>query len=679
MVAEVQLGRFGVSVLNTETQPSMVRGVDLAHTCVDTAGPASDALYRVMVECELEGPARARERRTFVEEIESLFKLWLESVPESLRGGANAEGHTYVFGSVLLDLQLKAADIDMLCVCSTGGRTVPVEALRDFFFDTFPDVLKENSSYELAELLPVTRAIVPVIKITTREGIQGDVAFAVLKHLRKRQDIDDERVLALEDMDMPTAQSLSGIRNGTAVYRAIPNHTVYWVVARAIKLWAAQRQIYGSIYGYLGGGAVALMVSRECQMYPRLLPSEILVLWLRTYVAVTTACITKSQAKRAQRVWDWKSGEPDAAEAYRRCPVITTSSAVHDNTHLLNDRDLMHVVNPVYPHTNNTRNMLVPHLRRLRMECIRALRVLANGSDDVTLDTPPPPELALPRGEPVNTYDPVVSSAQVREDLDAGFGEQQQRAHLCDEAVWTRLVATYDFFGSASLFLEISLGSDDTEAFNQWKGFFVTRLRMLPDLVESAFQSAWPTLEAGRGVLANLLPEEINSPPHLRRPAGDYQENHCLHFIALHLPSDRLLSASELDAPLAKIKQTFGFQLRDMRGAVDGPVLRFVGHSKLHRWVVGPKGGEGGVAEAGDAAGSSNNNNNNNDDDDDDGASSSSSNYSPEPPPSQPVAMKRGAGSAGLAESPEGKRPKVEEAAAGADGRLTPSSSASEE
>ena len=119
--------------------------------------------------------------------------------------------------------------------------------------------------------------------------------------------------------------------------------TVFWGVARAIKWWAIRRNIYGNMYGYLGGGTVAIMVARECQKAPMRGISKIIKNFFEYYANLLTN-LSNSPFDNRKVI----SVQPEAGKHFAP-----------------GKQESLLVVNPIYPYTNNARNVQGPTLRHL--------------------------------------------------------------------------------------------------------------------------------------------------------------------------------------------------------------------------------------------------------------------------------------------------------------------------
>lgn len=71
-------------------------------------------------------------------------------------------------------------------------------------------------------------------------------------------------------------RSINGLRTCNYLKKNIKNYRNYQVVLKVIKMWAKNKGIYSQIYGYLGGAALSIMLTKICQLYPNYSPLQLL-------------------------------------------------------------------------------------------------------------------------------------------------------------------------------------------------------------------------------------------------------------------------------------------------------------------------------------------------------------------------------------------------------------------
>ena len=65
-------------------------------------------------------------------------------------------------------------------------------------------------------------------------------------------------------MDEKSIKSLNGCRVAEYFLQQMPNLTVFKKTLRIIKLWARNRGIYSTVFGFLGGIGWNILVAKIC-------------------------------------------------------------------------------------------------------------------------------------------------------------------------------------------------------------------------------------------------------------------------------------------------------------------------------------------------------------------------------------------------------------------------------
>lgn len=276
----------------------------------------------------------------------------------------------FVFGSYRLSVHLPDSDLDVLITAPPLPLAGDAAATRDRFFATFAAVLRKHLQPP-PTALHVVEAHVPVIKLDWR-GIEVDCAFACC-------DLPDPADVVSDDVmsraDERSRNSLCGVRNGEAVLLALPNHAAFWAAVRAVKLWARRRVVYGNLYGYLGGGAVAILVARVCQQRPFRLSSSVVARFFADHRAWLAEAARAQQAGKAPAVL---SVADAAAAAWGRTLAQRPLPGQVAPAHLLV------VPNPTSPYTNTTRNITAQQLRVVLKEVEGRSASCARGTSRTT-------------------------------------------------------------------------------------------------------------------------------------------------------------------------------------------------------------------------------------------------------------------------------------------------------
>eukprot|EP01064_Diplonema_japonicum_P015591 TRINITY_DN2331_c0_g1_i1.p1 TRINITY_DN2331_c0_g1~~TRINITY_DN2331_c0_g1_i1.p1 ORF type:complete len:619 (+),score=105.26 TRINITY_DN2331_c0_g1_i1:52-1908(+) len=509
-MATIAKSVLGDVILNVDTQPW--KNPDLTRpTPADEQATAS--MLNVVVKSDLETEVQVGTRKKLLDTLNDILQTWAKEVKAT-----NAA--VYVYGSVRLDVQLQDADTDLLCV-ATGGPD-----LRDNFFTSFPAILKQELKPAPA-IHSVQQAIVPVIKMEWKK-VHIDLAFANLPEHENPEDMVTDEFLA--NIDEKTCHSLAGVRNGEIVARSIPNMSVFWAATRAIKHWATQRGVYSNMHGFLGGGTVAIMVANICQRRPFYICSQVVTEWFQHYKAETDRLLASGNTI------------PDR-------PVVSVTPEAEENF-VANQQEMLLIVNPAYPFTNNARNINGPQLRQLNSELSRGAEILSKHNQG-------------------------------------------------NEATWMLFSAPFDFFGAYKHFLEVVVVGASNDVFRQWGGYVNSRIRALPGLIE----------EMCRGVEVSLNPKELTPPskwlaknrlnigkatttPPLEDDDDDAYPT--AGVVYMGLKAGPTVTSVSLTPALEK----FRYMIKDLKGGdgVRGPMIRLVSQGCLPSWVTG--GQESPVLEA---------------------------------------------------------------------------------
>jgi poly(A) polymerase len=143
-----------------------------------------------------------------------------------------AGGKIFFFGSYALGVHGPTSDIDTLVV-------VPKHVFIEDFFKLFPSVFRELSDVDdIAELVPVEDAFVPIIKMEYR-GVSLDILFASIPTMASvPRDMETVDKSVLKHLDETTIRSVNGTRVVKELLASVPQHRHFRYALRAVKLWA---------------------------------------------------------------------------------------------------------------------------------------------------------------------------------------------------------------------------------------------------------------------------------------------------------------------------------------------------------------------------------------------------------------------------------------------------------
>lgn len=264
------------------------------------------------------------DRKTRCTALASLFDILTDFVE------AKADIHLqlYTFGSFRLGVYDPSSDVDLVVVTNRGFTLETV-------FHELHHFLKRRAC---TQVVSVTQAFVPVLSFRYMA-----VSFDLLWCQTNTNCIPcnllwDEAVV--RGLSPPQGRSLNGIRVTETIQRMAPNRPEDFRLAlRFVRCWAKARGLYGNVFGFPGGVAWAILLTKVCLWFPRACASALVRKFFRLWSG-----------------WDFR----------RPVTLGTTSwSAGHK-------RNAMVVLTPCYPTTNATYNVDEPQMRRLRREFGRA-------------------------------------------------------------------------------------------------------------------------------------------------------------------------------------------------------------------------------------------------------------------------------------------------------------------
>lgn len=278
-----------------------------------------------------------------------------------------AGGEIYTFGSHRLGVFSGSSDVDTLMLA-------PKHVSRDDFFDVMPAMLKRTFPVpdQMTEPNAVPGISVPIIKVII-QGVDIDLIFTNLpiSQIPEKLDLSDTNLL--RGIDRTDMRCLNGTRVTNKILQLVPHTIVFRLALRAIKLWSANRAIYGNIVGFPGGVAWAMMVARVCQLYPMAAAPlvvqkffHIMKIW--KWPQPITLQQKEDVSLQIQPEWDPSTSRGDRAHLM---PVLTPCYPIQNSTHtitsstkkvILRELDRGHdIVNDIYTGKKEWKDLFKRH------------------------------------------------------------------------------------------------------------------------------------------------------------------------------------------------------------------------------------------------------------------------------------------------------------------------------
>ena len=251
----------------------------------------------------------------------------------------NAGGDVFPFGSYKLGIVGPGDDIDVLCIApATDKRENNEECERiELFKEMEKQLEKLRNKNEVTQILPVSEAKVPIIKIIYKDiPIDILVASVSFKSIDENFNLEDDNVL--KNCCEKCILSLNGCRVTNAIFKSLPEgmDNDFRLTLRAIKLWAKKRGIYSNAMGYPGGVAWAILVAKVCQLYPKCKANILIRKFFKVYSE-----------------WDWKNPvqiNEIKEEVGFNCPIAVWKK--DNNSKEIVNHCPFYIITPAFPAQN---------------------------------------------------------------------------------------------------------------------------------------------------------------------------------------------------------------------------------------------------------------------------------------------------------------------------------------
>jgi len=144
------------------------------------------------------------------------------------------EGQLLPIGSYRLGIHSPDSDIDLLCLS-------PADYSRESFQEVF--FVQLSLVPDVSYCYGIFSAKVPIIKLIY-QGVKVDLQFASTSQ--------DLKAINTAELEEATLLGINAYRNTEYILGVIPNLENFKVLARTVRLWARQRNLYSGLSGCLG-------------------------------------------------------------------------------------------------------------------------------------------------------------------------------------------------------------------------------------------------------------------------------------------------------------------------------------------------------------------------------------------------------------------------------------------
>lgn len=186
---------------------------------------------------------------------QSAFDLLKEVILGDSATGASTEIPLVMVavGSFAMEVDTSSSDIDCLCIGSISSKT---------FFKLARQRLQKADSRGILILRKVEAGTGTMLELSV-DGVPMDLQYCPAARVAERwSELED---LPASDpvfnLSILSLRKLKPYRDLIYIQRTTPDPAIFGLAYRAIKLWATQRGIYSSKFGYLGGVHITLMLS----------------------------------------------------------------------------------------------------------------------------------------------------------------------------------------------------------------------------------------------------------------------------------------------------------------------------------------------------------------------------------------------------------------------------------
>jgi poly(A) polymerase len=178
------------------------------------------------------------------------------------------DGSLHSIGSYRLGVHCPDSDIDLVCV---SPKRLTREDFQHVFFSRLENLI------DVSYCFGIFTAKVPIIKLIMK-GIKVDLQFASTD-----QDLKTFDYLNIAELDEASLLGINAIRNNEFILNAVPDVDSFRFLARAVKLWAKQKNLYSGVGGGLGGISWNILCAKICIRYAGLSVVELIEKFFKVF------------------------------------------------------------------------------------------------------------------------------------------------------------------------------------------------------------------------------------------------------------------------------------------------------------------------------------------------------------------------------------------------------------
>jgi poly(A) polymerase len=413
------------------------------------------------VDASIEPIEETERRRRAVESIAAICKQWIRYTmitDFNLPASEDYGGRIFTTGSYRHGVHSSGSDIDMVLIA-------PNRITRLHFFQTLTTRLREQRG--VTDLGYTEEAIVPIISFKF-EGVDIDLSFVAIQreHVPDNINMLDDKIHV--GLDENAVRSVNGVRDAILLIEKVPNTAVFRQALRFIKHWAKKRDIYGAKLGHTSGIGWAIMVAKVCQCYPQQNGAGVILRFFKFYEK-------------------WFTPVPSANRPNN--PIFITSSLTPTITLPNVPRSwqpnprappaLYPIITPAYPYQNSCYTVNRTTLKTICDEFTRGLKILQEHMDAEVHDAPvleKAARFAQQQQQQNQQADATPVKAPLPADLERSLPAY---AGKYPYGVWSRVLESFDLFGSFSYFLHVAVSAKSFLEFDSWVDFVEAKIRLL--------------------------------------------------------------------------------------------------------------------------------------------------------------------------------------------------------